>query len=58
MRKKTPAGGEEGRLIQPVYQYCRIFPAGSNTTTGKIRRIVEVLKIIQSGSPLRRICLR
>jgi len=34
---------DELRLIQAVAHYCETWPTGSNTTTGQIRRIVEVL---------------
>jgi len=37
---------EKGRLIQAVAHYCGISPTRSNTTTGKIGRIVEVLEEI------------
>jgi len=47
--QKTTAegqGDEKGRLFQAVAYYCRTLPTGSNTTTGQIRRIVEVLEEI------------
>jgi len=33
-------------LFQAVVYYCRTSPTGSSTTTGKARKIVEVLKEI------------
>jgi len=42
-RLQEVSADEIGRLIQAVVHYCGISPTGSNTTTGQIRRIVEVL---------------
>jgi len=50
---KTTSGGEKGRLIHDV-QYCGTWPTGSKTTTGKIRRRMEVLEVVPLGSPLER----
>jgi len=36
----------KGRLFQSVAYYCGTSRTGSNTTTGQIRKIVEVLKEI------------
>jgi len=40
-------------LIQ-VAHYCWTWPTGSNTTTGQIRRTVEVLMIVQKRKSLGR----
>jgi len=42
-RLKEASADEKGRLIQAVANYCGTWPTGSKTTTGQIRRIVQVL---------------
>jgi len=53
-RLKEISAGEKGRLIQTVAHYCGTWPTGSNTTTGQIRKIVEVLKEIHKRIPVER----
>jgi len=45
-RMQVVSADEKVRLIQAVAHSCGISPTRSNTTTGPIRRIVEVLKEI------------
>jgi len=50
--RKTPkplqnvSADKKGRLIQALAYYCGTSSTGSNTTTGKIRRIIEVMEEI------------
>jgi len=46
-RLQEVSADEIRRLIQAVARYCGISAAGSNTTTGKVRRIVAVLEGIR-----------
>jgi len=42
---------EKERIVQAVSHYCETSPTGTNTTTGQIRRIDEVLdssRVLQS----------
>jgi len=43
-RLQDVSADEKRGLFQAVAHYCGTSPTGSNTTTGQIRRIVEVLE--------------
>jgi len=49
-------GKPQARLqeIRAVAHYCETPPTGSNTTTGQIRRTVEVLEEINYRNPVER----
>jgi len=53
-RQQEVSADEIGRLIQAVAHYCGISPTGSNTTTGKILKIIAVLEDIRQGIPVGR----
>jgi len=41
---KEVSADKKGHIIQAVAHYCGTLPTGRNTTTGHVRRIVEVLE--------------
>jgi len=43
-RQQEVSADKNGRLIQAVAHYCGTSPAGSNSTTWQIRRVVKVLE--------------